>query len=346
MINLPKQLLPQVERYFKAGLHVHTTVSDGSLTPEELKAAYKERGFQIIAFTDHEICVPHPELADPEFLPLTSYELAFNPKGIDKFLRKTYHLCFIAKDPENRWQVFDPSLVVGNSAKYADSVVCDGFEERDYSLEQVNDVIARANAHGFLVAYNHPAWSLQDHSDYAGLKGLWAMEVYNNHCNRVGFDDNNSRVYQDLLNQGNCLFPIATDDFHRMAHPNWIAGGWVMVGAEKLEYGSVISALEKGEFYASTGPQIHSLSLEGTLLKITCDPAQHILVTTHSRHAAQLMHYDGTTVSQAEFDLGPWLQYWREQGQEEKAFVRLTVTDPAGNRAYTRAYWYRELTEE
>ena len=141
-----RHLLPPVPRYFKANLHTHTTVSDGRLTPQEVKDAYKARGYQIIAFTDHEVCIPHPELVDEEFLPLTSYELAFNPKGVYKFLRKTYHLCFIAKDPGNRWQVYDPTLVVGNSGTYADQVVCDGFEDRDYSLEQVNDVIARANA--------------------------------------------------------------------------------------------------------------------------------------------------------------------------------------------------------
>lgn len=338
-----RYLLPAVPRYFRANLHTHTTVSDGRLTPLEVKEAYKTRGYQIIAFTDHEVCVPHPELADEDFLPLTSYELAFNPKGACKFLRKTYHLCFIAKDPENRWQVYDPTLIVGNSGSYADGVVCDGFEDRDYSLEQVNDVIARANAHGYLVAYNHPAWSLQDHTDYAGLKGLWAMEVYNNHCNRVGFDDNNSQVYQALLNQGNHLFPLATDDFHRMPNEHFIAGGWVMVGAQKLDYPSVIQALERGDFYASTGPCIHSLTLDGTVLRFTCTPSQHVMLFSQSRHATQFAHEDDSPVTCGEFDLEPWLRCWEEYGRQEDAFIRLVFTDAAGNKAYTRAYRYKEL---
>jgi len=339
-----KHLLPNVEKYFKANLHTHTTISDGSLTPEETKAAYVERGYQIIAFTDHEVCVAHPELADENFLPLTGYELSFNSLEEEKFLRKTYHLCCIAKDPENRWQVYDPQYKGGNAYLYADNIVCDGYEARGYSLEQVNDVIARANAHGFLVTYNHPFWSLQNYTDYSGLKGLWAMEVYNNHCHRIGFDDNNSHVYQDLLNLGNHLFPLATDDFHRLPHPNFIAGGWIMVGAEKLDYPSVIAALEQGDFYASTGPSIHSLTLEGTKLKITCDPARSIMIFSQSRHATEQMHYDGTTIGSAEFDIAPWLACWQEHGQQDKAFIRVMVTDPAGNKAYTRAYWFNELT--
>lgn len=338
-----KHLLPDVPQYFKAALHVHTTVSDGRLTPEAVKAAYQERGFQIVAFTDHEVCVPHPELADKDFLPLTAYELAFNPKGAHKFLRKTYHLCFIAKDPANRWQVYDPTYVVGNSGKYAGQVICDGIEPRDYSLEQVNDAIARANDHGFLVAYNHPGWSLQDRSDYGGLKGLWAMEVYNNHCNRVGFDDNNSQIYQDLLRLGNRLYPLATDDFHRRENDLWIAGGWVMVGADKLEYDSVIHALEAGDFYASTGPVIHSLTLDGTVLKLHCSPAQSIFIFSQSRHATEIIHCDGSAVTEGEFDLAPWLACWQENHREAEAFIRVMVTGPDGHKAYTRAYWYHEL---
>lgn len=40
-------------------MHMHTTVSDGPMTPEEVKAAYKERGYSIVAFTDHEVIVDH-----------------------------------------------------------------------------------------------------------------------------------------------------------------------------------------------------------------------------------------------------------------------------------------------
>ena len=48
-------LLPQVPRYFKANLHTHTTVSDGKLSPEEIKQQYKDRGYQILCLTDHNI---------------------------------------------------------------------------------------------------------------------------------------------------------------------------------------------------------------------------------------------------------------------------------------------------
>jgi predicted metal-dependent phosphoesterase TrpH len=38
----------------KGALHIHTTCSDGELTPQEAASAYEERGYDFIAFTDHD----------------------------------------------------------------------------------------------------------------------------------------------------------------------------------------------------------------------------------------------------------------------------------------------------
>ena len=61
-----KYLLPDSGNFYKANLHVHTTVSDGQMTPEEIKRIYKEHGYSIVAFTDHEIMIPHTDLADDD----------------------------------------------------------------------------------------------------------------------------------------------------------------------------------------------------------------------------------------------------------------------------------------
>ncbi|MBR0454689.1 MAG: hypothetical protein IIX25_03420, partial [Clostridia bacterium] len=37
----------------KVGLHMHTSVSDGKLSPEETARAYKSQGYDAIALTDH-----------------------------------------------------------------------------------------------------------------------------------------------------------------------------------------------------------------------------------------------------------------------------------------------------
>ncbi len=39
---MKKYLLPQAGQFFKANLHCHTTISDGKMTPEEIKEAMRK----------------------------------------------------------------------------------------------------------------------------------------------------------------------------------------------------------------------------------------------------------------------------------------------------------------
>ena len=335
---MKKELLPQVDRYFKANLHTHTNVSDGKLSPADIKAAYKEKGYQIVAYTDHNLCLAHPELNDPDFLALTSWEMDIS-ENKPKCQRKTYHLNFIAKDPENCWQIYHPNNMWGNLLKYDGPIVCDGQEVRSYDIDYVNSVIARANEKGFLVTYNHPIWSLQDYTDYAGLKGLWGVEVFNNECYRQGYFDNCANVYQDLLKLGTRLFPLATDDVHAIEHA---FGGWVMIGAEKLSYEAVIEALEKGDFYATTGPDIHSIAIEGKTLTVKCSDAHRINLIPNGRMCSSIMAQDGQSMTEASFDL---TRFFEEEPQLQRPddFIRITVVDDHGCTAYSRAFFRDEL---
>ncbi len=40
-----KYLLPKEGSFYKANLHCHTTVSDGGMTPEEIKNLFKSKGY-------------------------------------------------------------------------------------------------------------------------------------------------------------------------------------------------------------------------------------------------------------------------------------------------------------
>lgn len=54
-------------------------------------------------------------------------------------------------------------------------------------------------------------------------------------------------------------------------------GAWTQVLAKDLSYASVIEALEKGWFYASTGPTITNLTFAGGHVTLDCTPAQRII---------------------------------------------------------------------
>jgi hypothetical protein len=339
-----KYLLPKVPRYFKAGLHCHTTISDGTPKPEEMKAFYKAKGYQILSITDHNVIADHSAMNEDDFLMLTGAEHNITdcpPQWANNRLwMGSYHLNFIAKRPDNLWQPWLPDRNDADAKPHLAKIDCQGFP-RVYSVENINALIAEANKRGFLVTYNHPHWSMHSYPDYADLKGLWGLEIYNTDCLPVTpADRDNSQVYRDLVSLGNNVVPVAADDAHVEA---FVGGGWVMIGAEKLEYSAVIEAMEKGDLYASTGPEIKELSIEDGKLHIVCSDAKRIVAESGTRSArtAKAEGPDGL-LQEATFDLSGWIEGCKKK-DAPRNWIRFVVTDADGNYATTRAYRAEEL---
>ena len=268
-----RALLPAAGQFYKANLHCHTVLSDGRWTKEQVKAEYQKRGYSIVAFTDHRHYGWHPELMDDTFIPIAAYEADLNgpfpPSGSFQWV-KTYHLNFYDTDPASRGGF----TAVQPPQQYGD-------------LEALNGFIARMNAGGFLCCYNHPYWSLQNYNDYAGLKGAFAMEIYNHGCELDGLYGYAPQAYDEMLRAGQKLFCVATDDNHDTYAPGDPRcdsfGGFTMFKLEKLTYASVIEALKKGDFYASTGPELQELSIRDGALCVRCSPVEKIYVVTSGR---------------------------------------------------------------
>ena len=75
---MKKYILPENVNWYRANMHCHTTVSDGYYSPEQIKEKYKEMGYSIVAYTDHELIKDQSHLTDDEFLAITSSEFSIN----------------------------------------------------------------------------------------------------------------------------------------------------------------------------------------------------------------------------------------------------------------------------
>src|SRR5690606_34169591 len=80
-------------------------------------------------------------------------------------------------------------------------------------------------------------------------------------------------VLAHRLSQGrDIMFGLATDDAHHYheSHQNRSnpGRGWVMVRAEALETQSIIDALERGDFYASTGVELEDVQQWGDTIRV------------------------------------------------------------------------------
>ena len=155
--------ISRADNQFKANLHSHTTLSDGSLTPEQSVEAYKSHGYQILALTDHEAPYAHHCFTTDEFLMLTGYEAYIRPSAeciIDRF-GPEIHMNLFAKDPDNLTFIgYDPNYCKYLSDEYVRSLpMSRDLGPRRYSPEYIQSFIDCAVENGYLVTYNHPCWN-------------------------------------------------------------------------------------------------------------------------------------------------------------------------------------------
>lgn len=121
---------------------------------------------------------------------------------------------------------------------------------------------------------NHPnfQWAVTA-EDIAAVAEESFFEVYNGHpgINHLGKDGvpGDEKIW-DIANtirlgemSANPLFGVATDDSHNYHGGKVSPGrGWIMVGAEQLDGDSLVSAMKKGSFYASSGVYLDSIDFD------------------------------------------------------------------------------------
>ena len=335
-----KYLLPKDANSYKANLHTHTDLSDGQLPPEEVKRLYKEQGYSVVAYTDHDVFLIHNDLTDDEFLALNGYEMEVNQLKENATLasktNKTCHMCLIALDPDKVTPVcwHRSKYLFRNAVNHRDEVKNDESlpdYERVYSSDGISDMMKLGRDNGFFVTYNHPMWSCEEYPDYTGYNGMHAMEIVNFECVVSGFADHNERVYDDMLNVGKRIYCVATDDSHGQ---RGMFGGATVIKADKLDYKSVTNALVNGDFYATEGPEIKQLYIEDGKLVVETSAVASIRLNTGARYAKRVFNANGTPVIRAVFDL---------PSDKNLYYFRVTATDMGGKCAYSNAYFMDEL---
>lgn len=331
------ELIPEAGKFYKVNMHCHTNISDGTRSPEEVKAWYKAAGYSAVCFTDHEVLIGHKDLCDDEFIALHGYEIAVKRDldGHTAYFMPVYHFNMIARSQDNltmpRFFKQNPSCP-GNSRWWMDNraVYSDTIETTVYDPAWINEYLAGVSAGGFLINYNHPEWSLQGPEDYLPLEHLHSIEVINGGCQMLG--DNQGFHYSRMLRAGKKLVPTAGDDNHRVENSG---KAWTMLKAPELTYDALIHAYASGHGYVSEGPEIQSLVIENDKIIVKTSPVAGIHIMSEGRYAP--CRFSRTeTFTEAVFDYVP-AKFGR--------FFRIEVRDARGFRAFSNAFYPEELAK-
>jgi predicted metal-dependent phosphoesterase TrpH len=292
--------------WFKGNTHTHTLESDGDSPPEEVAAWYRNRGYNFLVLSDHNV------RTDPE-----RYRELFTDE-------------FILIPGEEVSSSYDSRPVHINGININDVVVAQRGDSLVDTIQRNVDAIREVQGAPHI---NHPnfGWAFGA-EELAQVSDDRLLEIYNGHPsvhNDGGGDAlGMEAVWDYLLTRGKRIYGIAVDDAHHFqqigrefANPG---RGWVVVRAASLDPLSIVTALEAGRFYASTGVEIDDVVVDGRRLAVHIRPNGSFKFTTRFIGAGgRVLLESGENPAVYELD-GP------------EVYVRAVVRDSGGWRAWVQ----------
>ena len=306
-----KYLLPH-RNFYKANLNCHSTLSDGAMTPEQLKELYKSNGYSVLAMTDKK-AQNESALCDADFLALSGF-------------------CFGAEKNEG----VPHKSSVFTAISLSEEPLSIGEFCGEYGSADVPAYISECKNRGYFTTYCHPARSCEVMPEYLTYSEVDAMEIINYSSLMEGYDEYNGVCYDNFLRRDHRLFCTASDG-NKNLRPLDSArsdsfGAFTYINSDSLNYESIANSLKNGEFYASEGPEIRGLWVKGDMLNIRTSPVDKIIVSSGRRGAKSFYANGRVPLTAASFQLGP-----------KDVYVRCIIIDEDGKRAYTRAYYLDEI---
>ena len=299
-------------RWYKGNTHTHTLNSDGDSTPDEVTKWYREHGYRFLVLSDHNVLTNIEGLnavhaAPDQFLLIKGEEVT------DRFGDKPIHI-----------NGLDVSGIV--EAQHGSSVL-------DVMQRNV-DAIRKA---GGVPHINHPnfGWAIAA-DELKAVRNDKLFEIYNGHhqVNNLGGGGvpGMEEVWDRILSSGKLIYGIADDDAHvfkQPGNPN-VPGpgrGWVVVRAERLAPKPIVEALERGDFYASTGVELADYQVTDRAITIT------IKTDSYSKYRVQFIGRNGAILSEA--IASPAIYHFKG----DELYVRAKVLESNGRVAWTQPVW-------
>lgn len=295
------------QRWYKGNTHTHTLNSDGDSSPDEVVRWYREHGYNFLVLTDHNFLTEVSALnalhgADEQFLVIKGQEVT------DRFGSRPIHVNGL-----NVQRLVPPQ---------------GGSSVADVIQRNVNAV---RSAEG-VPHINHPnfGWAITP-EDLKKVDNDKLFEIFNGHPlvnnHGGGGAPGLEEVWDILLTGGKLLYGIAVDDAHHFKRP-WASDaakpgqGWVVVRASKLTAAEVLAAMERGDFYASTGVELTDYLLTAKDMTISIKPyADTRFTTTFIGRGGKVLATETSNPARYVF-----------RGNE--GYVRATVSDSNGKKAW------------
>ena len=249
------KLFDPTRKFYKGNLHVHTTVSDGRKSPEEVMDLYQANGYDFLALTDHWRISPTG--THKNMLVLSGMEIDYTLQN------QVLHVVCILPD---------------------DTILQKLNRENRLTYQEAIDLV---NDHGGAAIVAHPAWSLNTYDFLLGIRGACAAEIYNTVSGAPwnGMRADSSGILDVVSTWGKYYPLVASDDAHFYTGDQCVS--FTMVQADELTPAGIIAALKRGSFYASQGPQFLDVEVDAEQLTVRTTPVSRVTFSSNLVYSAR-----------------------------------------------------------
>lgn len=298
---------PAGRQWWKGNLHTHSFWSDGDDYPEMIIDWYESSGYDFVALSEHNVLAEGERYIDVESNGGTAlldvYKARF-PDWVEEREGADGARQVRLKTLEEYRTLFEEP---GEFLLVAAEEITSGFEGKDIHVNATNieelieprggtsvsDVMQNnvdavleqreRTGRAMFPHINHPnfGWSIKV-EDLISLRGEKFFEVYNGHpqVHNEGDDlrPSTERMWDILLAErlsagDELMYGIAVDDAHNYhdldgEHSN-PGRGWVMVRAASLSAEEIVTEMEAGEFYGSSGVLLESIVTTPERISVT-----------------------------------------------------------------------------
>ncbi len=216
--------------WYKGNTHVHTIKSDGDSSPDAVVRWYKEHGYNFVVINDHDYRTPVEGLnalfsAPDKFLVIPGVEVT------DSFEGRQVHV---------------------NGINVNRTVLPQGGANASEIINRDARAIKQA---GGVPQINHPnvGWSLSAEKMIAATEAN-IFELRSGNFKGGGDFPSTEEMWDAMLSAGRVIYGTGSDDAHRFKNESRNPGtAWIMLRANKLTAADIMAALERGDFYTTTG---------------------------------------------------------------------------------------------
>jgi hypothetical protein len=201
-------------------------------------------------------------------------------------------------------------------------------------VETIQRNVDAIRAAGGVPSINHPnfGWAISA-DELAQVRNTRLFEVFNGHpmVNNVGGGGvpGLEAAWDTILSRGVLLYGIAVDDAHQFKRP-WDpmaakpGQGWIHVRAAKLGAADILDAMERGDFYSSTGVELTDYQAGSGVITV------HIRESGATKYRTLFIGRGGRVLQESIENPATY----RVRGNE--GYVRARVIDSNGRLAWTQ----------